>query len=1161
MKKRIFSSLLLVAFTLASMSMFVSCKDYEDDINTNKDAISALQGQLSTLQTALDNAKSEASSAHATLQTAISEAKSAASEAASEAAEAKAEAAAAKEAAATAKAEAISEAIAQCKTLLEGKADKEDLDALATKVAAIEEALNQLPENIATVNDVEAAKKNLQEQIDALEYLKEILPEGTALADKLSDIEALKKAVNEAVANVDGQDVTGLKNIMQAINSKVDKLSKEVNVLQYLLDKQVTSLVLKPAYYYSGIEAIEYPTLLNYKPIIINEKVAYGKAGYQEWVYTQNEDSTVNIANIGIAQYHVNPTSANLEGYNIDFYGNVSETRAGVGIVEPVNTVADADFIKANYADGILSVPFKVPGYANWNETYGADGVLPMVALQLSKANAETASADSVITSDYGMVDVTSITRLTIANNIWKGTNFAHNTNRSGSSDGNSLGQLLNVNGHVINLFVNRVSLNGRDFTVRYDSSIDLSQYMSTHYSATSNKTTAINDREMSELVFKSLGLKYRYTAIDYTLGTNKTSESQHIKVDANTGVCTPVKVDLDGKRTDEQADKASVGRLPIVRVDLLDSNDNILAVGYVKIEITEDEDVQKVIDQKLDGTAYIDCDNNGSAATMTWAQFENNVLSALGMSRETFEKAYDMDWISYNGAYIFNQYYAADGTKAKVSMTAEEVKAATGEVHPIIGTVKYIQDWGDAKTPVFAWSFNESDLAVLQALGLVKDGKNTEDLVTYVRFTGAANVYVKLTLPAGSLQYVSGTVKNKVLAQWYKLNTKTKATSDTDAKDVHINVPVPTEETSAALTASDFTKDLQETFVDKKVKIDGINEKKFSKFVNQATLSFEFTTPSTAKGNAEFDADAYGRWTVYGESLTSKNVHTSYLLAVEENTSNGNSEIHAVEANENGTETKDYGAIVVLTPEGQITYQSSAIAKDILNYASHNDLKSKETFSAYIQISYEACYAAEIQSNSEYFNARFLRPVNLVANEKAEITDAPNGIQCVYKDNLYGLTDWRDYTLVDKYTDTQKFTGEFVVKSYYGAKVSFGAAADIYTDMNLGEGSRTAKSADDLVGIRSLAKATSISGLQFVPGTVMVKAAVEEKKDSTGKVVTPASGPEYAEVYIYTNNQANVGEFHIYVPVYLEYTWGKLTRYAVVTVKETIKQPTTATE
>ena len=50
MKKKIFSTLLMGAFFLASMSMFTSCKDYDDDINAVKNYVAALQ-------TALDQCK------------------------------------------------------------------------------------------------------------------------------------------------------------------------------------------------------------------------------------------------------------------------------------------------------------------------------------------------------------------------------------------------------------------------------------------------------------------------------------------------------------------------------------------------------------------------------------------------------------------------------------------------------------------------------------------------------------------------------------------------------------------------------------------------------------------------------------------------------------------------------------------------------------------------------------------------------------------------------------------------------------------------------------------------------------------------------------------------------------------------------------------------
>mgnify|MGYP005884698935 CR=1 FL=1 len=48
------------ALTIASVSTFTSCKDYDDDINMNTSQIKDLQEQLKTLQTALDQAKNDA---------------------------------------------------------------------------------------------------------------------------------------------------------------------------------------------------------------------------------------------------------------------------------------------------------------------------------------------------------------------------------------------------------------------------------------------------------------------------------------------------------------------------------------------------------------------------------------------------------------------------------------------------------------------------------------------------------------------------------------------------------------------------------------------------------------------------------------------------------------------------------------------------------------------------------------------------------------------------------------------------------------------------------------------------------------------------------------------------------------------------------------------
>ncbi len=65
MKKSFLSSLLLGVFFVTSIGMLTSCKDYDDDISTNTNAITKLQEQVTTLKSALDQAQKDATAAHA----------------------------------------------------------------------------------------------------------------------------------------------------------------------------------------------------------------------------------------------------------------------------------------------------------------------------------------------------------------------------------------------------------------------------------------------------------------------------------------------------------------------------------------------------------------------------------------------------------------------------------------------------------------------------------------------------------------------------------------------------------------------------------------------------------------------------------------------------------------------------------------------------------------------------------------------------------------------------------------------------------------------------------------------------------------------------------------------------------------------------------------
>ena len=113
MKKRFFGSLLFGALTVFSASVFVSCADYDDDINANKAEIAAAQKDLASLKSSLSSLETSLKAEQTALQQQLETTKS---EYQTKIAEAKAE---------------LEKAIST-------KADQSTVDALATRVANLE---------------------------------------------------------------------------------------------------------------------------------------------------------------------------------------------------------------------------------------------------------------------------------------------------------------------------------------------------------------------------------------------------------------------------------------------------------------------------------------------------------------------------------------------------------------------------------------------------------------------------------------------------------------------------------------------------------------------------------------------------------------------------------------------------------------------------------------------------------------------------------------------------------------------------------------------------------------------------------------------------------------------------------------------------------------
>ena len=225
MKRKIFSKLLMVALVIAAVGSFVSCKDYDDDINNLQkqiDAKAALS-ELTALQSTLDS-------------------KIAAAQSAATAAQAKADAAATKTSVDELK-KALETAIADAK--------KAGTDA-GTKAGEAITAANKAQETAEgaaqAAKDADAAAKAAL--ADALKTIEETYQTKAAAAEAAEALAAVKATADAAFTKAQAEElkaeVEGLKEDLEtAIDEKIDEKIKEVNNAVASVDalwKAVTSI-------------------------------------------------------------------------------------------------------------------------------------------------------------------------------------------------------------------------------------------------------------------------------------------------------------------------------------------------------------------------------------------------------------------------------------------------------------------------------------------------------------------------------------------------------------------------------------------------------------------------------------------------------------------------------------------------------------------------------------------------------------------------------------------------------------------------------------------------------------------------------------------------------------------------------------------------------
>lgn len=984
--KRTFLKVALLSSLMLSMPLaFTSCKDYDDDINTNKEAIADLKAEMANLKTALEKAQADADAA-----------KAAAAAASDEAAKARAYA---DQAAAEAKADAIKQAMDAVKEL-EGKtATKADLEALKGQVEAIETGLSTIKGDMDTVKNT---LTQLQIQLDAVEKYKALIDQNSADIEKCNKaITELQDLVKSLQAKVDSmastENVEAAKQELKkycddaiaAANATVSAINKN---LVTLLTTQLRSVVFIPNIYIDGIEACAYDYVtfqaMTSGAGTINQNNHEGQtttvlSPATDWNWSKSV-KTVEIDPVNYVEYNINPTSAVVRGEDISFLSNDAtklDTRAG-----SATPVAVADQVSTT--NGVLKVGYTVVGskiLKTYADEPGKASIFALVAKVPNMTVGDETTTVGSVSSDWAMLYPDEYTPLALA--------FNSNTYPAQACPTTALPNDLWPT-------LKDCIANAPSVPVQWDKTLDLNKIVATHYASTADLTS---HKVWNEADLAKYGFTYDFFPIQYTVGSNKTSDTQFIQQDLSAGIVTPCGVTAAGV-ADNTPTRASIGKNPIVRVRLLDASKNVALVGFIKLNITEEAAVPEepiVVDPGVDmGPAAFNC--NGFEDKVDWAYITHYIIQTLEISKEQFDADYKLATSATDTQFQdVNQYQKSGNTFTLVSNKYGKVGLVVNET--------------GATTTVIDWNLTVQDLQRIYEL-------DNETVTIYVKYENIvdpmkAAVYVPLTIT--KVTKPEGTVVNKAVSVWHRNG------------EVNLfNVPQPT----FGGKPSPFKMDLDNAWYS------GTTVQKVGPVLSDNTVASQynkFVYYLTAANNNVSIADVYcadGSKKTFTLTVSSTK-NQALLTGSSHQVSAANMGKHALlyapeaawEYNNNvlkataGGVTMDIATLDQTT--GELVYVENDFSKALLNhYASTSKTGDDpaDRTNAQLGISIGLCYYNScniaLKLTNGIYNGFFLRPINVATNGEPVFQDAHENGSTIYLYDMLTFSDWRYFNFVGQY-------------------------------------------------------------------------------------------------------------------------------------------------
>ena len=1098
MNKKFLSAILFGVLMVTSTGTFVSCKDYDDDIDNLDKKSNDLNTQLTTLQSALDAAKSD-----------IAAAKSAAD--------------AAQEAAATAKAEAIQAAVDKVNEMLKNAPSQEALDALKTQISAIGTNLATIS---GTVDANASAIAQLKLQMAAVEKYKTLIAGNTEEIEKINTaITAINKAMEDVATTAD----------VKAIDAKITAVAAQISSINdglvTLLTKELRSLVFYPELYVGGIEATEYEAMryTYMKTATTTNKTFTDDQNVHceitepvaNWNYANDKEDV--FAPVDTVKYHMNPSSALVD--------NLSDLSFVSREVESISRSNDSKlkFKVENMEqkkDGFISVGYSLDKTVISKKEYdnAEDGEASIFALS---ANVKKADKDTTVTSDYAMAYISEVTPMAIA---YKSNDLVDGRINSAVTCPTA------TNPDELWTSVKDAVEKAPTLQVAYDETLDLKKVLAAHYdwvTETKNKGTHKVWPYGAEAKF---GLKYDFALIQYKTGSNVTSDSKYVNQDVTSGVITPSIVDAAGKTLNQQG-ISSVGKRPLVRVRVLDAQNRVVLYGYIKLQIIKEAGYKMTDEFPKD--ADFGC--NDAKLELTWSEISYQLLEKTAtQSKDEFDALYKF---TVGASSIGKQFELTSNNEWK------EITAAA----KIYGTVKEVADPTGTTNTILRWTLTMSDM---QRIYQETDSHKKTIYVRYESKQGeTANAPIYMPLTATILKPV-GAVKTKIAEYWYENGTITRLNVAYPKDGGSTRRPGYIVELDQVWEVVGNTNKPQfgptAGFASY---ADGI-------FATQAAASatggYKYFF---AAENNKYELPATSTLPKPGYFLFVDNTKATDIFAFPAgyDASYENTLKYALKSDAGVyTNTKLYAATTANAPKsawvaiaeinqatGEITYQQNSTSEFLLNYYGHSNAQLVAQIGV---VPYTPCAIAMATMNNVY-PAQFLRPIDANPVEDGEFTDAQaNGSKLNIAD-LFHFSDWRDKKFVDFDANPVNYSNAWLFAYYNVNKVKV-LIDKITTDMNGHDINGDLLSS---VSVKVKFSQLNPSGTDVTGTGVTANFSAYNNEASGTKATYDAIKAAMGQIK-YENNGNNVGTFKVRIPVEFTYDWGVIQKVWVdCVVKNTI--------